>query len=244
LDVLSVVNYINQRSSSGTSAGGAPYNYQLDVDRDGSIGPLDVLQQVNAINAGNWTDSSFESLTMSNSSDVSGFTNSLTVRGKLNRTEVPYDGIAISVNGGVKRDASQFIQADGSFEVSDRAIQEMFGGIGEGLQTISVFAKEKDFYTLARDRKVILKKNPPDALGVVVKTPVGDGVYVGWSQAGYGSRYDIYVKKQGSQSFELLRSTWERAEFLSLPFGSHELYVEAIDIANNRVRSSVTVVGR
>jgi hypothetical protein len=124
-----------------------------------------------------------------NSSNAIGFTNSLTVRGKLNRTEVPYDGIAISVNGGGNRDVSQFIQADGSFEVSDRAIQEMFGGISEGLQTISVFAKEKNFYALARDRYVILKKNLPDALEVVVKTPVGDRVFVGWSQAGYGSRY-------------------------------------------------------
>lgn len=117
LDVLVVINWVNSHASG--------YSIQLDVDRDGDINPLDILTLVNYINSRVIVDtySPFQSIQMNDTGVSDGVSSNLGVHGRLIDAT---NKLFLSLDGGVKHEVLSTIQSDGTFDVTDQAIREMF----------------------------------------------------------------------------------------------------------------------
>jgi surface-anchored protein len=236
LDVLAVVNHINQ-----FGAGNAfEYRFLLDVDRGGDIGALDVLMLVNNINAGSGTDLlPFETLVMNNTGAVDGFTHSLAISGKIRGASRQ---LWLSHNEGDKKNASQFVQSDGSFQLTDAAIIDLFGDLEDGGHLFTAAIENESGFSMTMDRYVIKDSVLPDEFEIQSLLQTNSMLEVKWTSAGNDVVYDVWSKKVGAAE-SLVRSRYSsHAVNLALAAGEYDIWIEAIDGASNKRRTATTRV--
>lgn len=234
LDVLTIVNHINARD-----VGGGTYDFVLDVDRDATIGPLDVLAVVNHLNRSTPDSSPFRSLQMSNTGSEDGYTSSAKVFGELAN---PKDSLFLSLDGGTRRNASFLIQANGAFEVTDQAIRELFGDVGDGEHTISAFTHGSAGFSIARDRRFILQSKNPPAPSITAVMQMGSEVYLGWKSEESEFRfskhtYTVYIQRHLENPISVVTMLASDSAIFLHPGSDFEVYVETVSASNLRTRS-------
>ncbi len=231
LDVLVLINRINSRSGSGS----VPYVLSSDVDRDGSISPLDVLAVINYLNSIPSTRVDvFSSLVMVDSGSVKGLTNDASIQGKI---VGPSRSLYATLDGVDRKDASSFVQSDGSFAINDAAIIQLFGAVADGNHMISLSTRTGTQYSIASDRR--FKKLTKDLGDFQIITAVdsGSATRLQWTPSASGARYDVYATKGAGSPALVVGSLSGTDVRVTLSSGDYDLFVEAVDGAGNRKRS-------
>ena len=234
LDVLSVVNHINQFGAGNASQ----YRFLLDVDRGGDVGPLDVLMLVNNINSGSGTElQPFESLVMSNTGTVDGFTHSLAIAGKIRGTSRQ---LWLSHNNEAKKNASQFVQPDGTFQLTDAAIVDLFGDLDDGGHLFTAAIRNDGGFSMTMDRYVIKDSELPNEFEIQSLLQTNSMLEVKWSSAGNDVIYNVWSKKLGEVE-SIVRSQFSfQSVGVALSAGEYDIWIEAIDGASNKRRTATT----
>jgi hypothetical protein len=232
LDVLLIINRINSK----TEAGGVPYNLNCDVDRDGSVSPLDVLSIINYINQdpGSRRDT-FSALDMNSSGGTLGITNDMSLSGRIAGDS---RNLVVMLDGTEKKDASQFVQADGSFTINDAAIMQLFGTIADGPHTLSLATRTGNNYSFASDKRFFRMTNQLKDFSVSSIVPVGNDIRVQWASSGSGARYNVYAAPKGMTPEKVGSTTASQQAFLSVTPGEYDFFVEAVDGAGNKKRTA------
>ena len=234
LDVLIIINQIN----SGSGTGQIPYRLPLDVDRDGSVTPLDVLSVINYLN----TDVSsrmehFSSLVMANTGEAKGVTSDMSISGKIVGTS---RNLYVMLDGVQKVDASSFVQTDGSFAIQDAAIAQMFGSLADGNHTLSVVTRSGSEYSTASDKRFVRLTSGLGDFQFKSIVKVGSDTRVQWTSSASGARYGVFVAPTGSTPVQINALTSSNEVRLSgLAPGAYDMFIEAIDGAGNRKRTSL-----
>ncbi len=235
LDVLVVINWLNANKSGNT------YLLQLDVDRDGGVNPLDVLNLVNYINGRSGADtySPFASIAMSDSGASDGLTSDLSIHGKL---KDPSNQLFLSLDGVNKHDASQYLKSDGSFDITDQAIQALFGSIPDGDHVISSFAKSSSGFSIALDRHVTKQTALIGDFAIETAFVDGTNLRLRWSSAGPNVRYRIVAKPEGLDARVVVTHLGSLQSNVPLVPGRYRITVEAFTAAGNTKESSAVSV--
>ena len=235
LDVLGLVNAINR-----TTSGAPPYQRDLDVDRDGTITALDVLAVVNYLNAADPKPiGEFSQLVMQETGTVRGLTNDTKVTGRINSSSRE---LFVSLNGLERKNASQFVQPDGTFTLTDAAIASLFGGIPETASELSLSTRTGTNFSLSSDKR-FRKLAASTADFRVLSAMANNGEFrVSWTSNGAGNRYKVFAYPLGG-SPEVVKTGLSSTSttLLELPRGNYDLFIEAQDGAGN-VRRTETVV--
>ena len=234
LDVLAVINHINANSGTLVAT-----NFSLDVDRDSTISPLDVLAVVNHLNLGAPDDLAFLSLRMSNTGEQDGFTSQLSIDGVVADAR---NELFLSLNGGARRNATRFVQANGSFELTDIAMRDLFGEVRDGENTVSAFVREGSQFSFARDRRFYLQSESPGAPSIVTAMQLGSTTYLQWTRPAKDFNYDVFALPIGEQPRKLLSSFAGESAELHLTPGEYDLFVEAVTASKLRTRSKAVRV--
>ncbi len=233
LDVLVIINQINNR----TGAGDVPYRLALDVDRDGSVTPLDVLSVINYLNLdASSRKEPFASLAMTNTGEANGITNDMSISGKI----VGSARSLFAVLDGVKKvDVSNFVQPDGSFAIQDAALVALFGSVPEGNHLLSIATRSGTENSIAADKRFVRMSNGLRDFQIKSLVKVDNDIRVQWTSSSVGASYRVYLAPQGSEPVPTGTSTAATERRLSgLASGSYDLFIEAIDGAGNKKRSS------
>lgn len=236
LDALVLINLINSRT------GNAPIPYQLsyDVDRDGTVSPLDILVVINYLNGDpNSRVDSFTSLALFESGSAKSTTNDNSISGKITGTS---RSLFVTLDNTTKKDASAFVQNDGTFAINDAAIAQLFGTLTDGVHMISVMTQTGSVFSNAMDKRFLRDTSSPNNFQIMSSLKLAGSTRIQWSNAGTGSRYNIYAAPSGSTPTLRASGIASNEAFLSLSAGSHDLFVEAIDGAGNRRQSALVTV--
>jgi hypothetical protein len=234
LDVLGLVNAIN-RSTSGPP----PYQRNQDVDRDGTITALDVLAIVNYLNAAEPKPiGEFSQLVMQETGSVRGLTNNANVTGQINSSSRE---LFVSLNGLERKNASQFVQPDGSFTLTDAAIAALFGNIPDTASELSLSTRSGTNFSLSSDKR--FRKLPVSTADFRVTSAVANNgeFRVSWSSNGAGNRYKVFAYPVGGTTEAVKTGLSSTSTLLELSRGNYELFVEAQDGAGN-VRRTETIL--
>jgi hypothetical protein len=233
LDVLGLVNAIN-RSTSGPP----PYQRDLDVDRDGTVNALDVLALVNYLNAADPKPiGEFSQLVMLETGTVRGLTNDTTLTGRINSSSRE---LFVSLNGLERKNASQFVQPDGSFTLTDDAIASLFGGIPDAVSVLSLSTRTGTDFSLSSDKR-FRKLAASTADFRVLSAMANNGEFrVSWTSNGAGNRYKVFAYPVGGTPEVVKTGLSSTSTLLELNRGNYDLFVEAQDGAGN-IRRTETV---
>ena len=233
LDVLGLVNAIN-RSTSGPP----PYQRDLDVDRDGVIAALDVLAVVNYLNAAEPKPlGEFSQLVMLETGSIRGLTNDTRVTGRINSSSRE---LFVTLNGIERKNASQFVQSDGSFTLTDAAIASLFGSIPDTVSVLSLATRTGTGFSLSSDKR-FRKLAASTADFRVLSAMDNNGAFrVSWSNHGAGNRYKVFAYPVGGTPGAVKTGLSTTSTLLELSRGNYDLFVEAQDGAGN-VRRTETV---
>lgn len=233
LDVLGLVNAINS-----TTAGPPPYQRDLDVDRDGVITALDVLAVVNYLNAAEPKPiGEFSQLVMLETGGIRGLTNEATVTGRINGSSRE---LFVTLNGIERKNASQFVQSDGSFTLTDAAIASLFGAIPDTVSVLSLSTRTGTSFSLASDKR--FRKLPASTADFRVTSALSNNgeLRVNWSSNGPGNRYTVFASPVGLVPTAIKTGLASTSTLLTLNSGDYDLFIEAQDGAGN-VRRTQTV---
>ncbi|MEQ1828670.1 MAG: dockerin type I domain-containing protein, partial [Pirellula sp.] len=232
LDALVVINSLNSRT--GTDP--IPYRLNQDVDRDGSISPLDVLALINYLNSDpSSRNSDFSQLSMPQSGVVPGFTDDNSISGKMS---VSTRNLFISLDGSDKKDASQFVQPDGSFSIQDAAIAQMFGQIPEGNHTLSLVTRTNNRFSIAVDRRFYKPVRQLNEFQLVSALDVNGIARLKWTSSGPAVRYKVYASTTGASPVVVASSIASTEARVALPIGQYQLFIEAIDSIGRTKRTA------
>lgn len=234
LDVLVIINQLNSR----TGAGDVPYRLALDVDRDGAITPLDVLSVINYLNSDlSSRTEPFSALIMANSGSVQGITNNTSVSGKIVGNS---RSLYVMLDGVNKVDASRFVQSDGTFAIQDAAITELFGSISEGNHLISLTTRTGNEYSIAADKRFVRMTRQLNDFQIKSIVKIGNDTRIQWTSSASGAKYEVFVALNGSPLVSIGNaSPSTESRLVGLAAGTYDLFVEAVDGAGNRKRSSL-----
>jgi hypothetical protein len=234
LDVLLLVNSINSKTT-------LPQVYVpwLDVDRDVFVGPLDVLAIINQLNGVTFGQSPFLSLTMTNTGEVDGFTSDLSIQAQAKSS---VSEVYLSLNGGVRRDVTSHLQPDGKFSITDEAIRQLYGTIPDGDNIFTLEAKEQGRFALAMDRRVTVGTIRSAQFQLLSTLPAANSLHLQWSESEDGVEYEVFVKSNSDSTYRKVTKVAGRSVTLSLTPANYSVYVEAVDLARNRIRSQTVSV--
>jgi hypothetical protein len=228
LDVLAVINRIN--SGSG---GSIAYALNLDADRDGSISPLDVLSVINYINTPvSNRPVTFSNLFMADSGGVPGITNDLSMAGNISDGSTE---LLVALDGGPKRDASQFVDSNGRFSITDTAIAQLFGNIPDGSHTLSLFARKAGSTSAAVDKRFLSLKNHLQPFSISGSSVSNGTARIAWNRSASGAAYDVWLSTNGNAPVKVRSGLAVTQVALPLAAGNYRIYIEATDAAGNRL---------
>ncbi|MBM3967307.1 MAG: hypothetical protein FJ308_19920, partial [Planctomycetes bacterium] len=190
LDPLVVINRLN--SGSG---GVVPYSLDYDVDRDGTLSPLDVLVVINYLNTppGSRVEQ-FADLVMAESGGLTAITSDRGITGKILGSS---RSLYATLNGGAKKDASQYVASDGTFSINDAAIAQMFGVIPDGPQMISLMTKTNQTFSIASDKRYLNLTDHLKAFSFRSLVVDQGKLRVGWSSSALGASYNLWLGPAG-----------------------------------------------
>ena len=229
LDVLGVINWLNDSSSDRR------YALNLDVDRDASISPLDVLAIINHINeAGSGASPSpFVSLVMNDSGSADGLTSNVGIQGRAKETNAK---LFLSLDGAPRRESVRAIGADGSFDLTDEAISQLFGSSLEGDHLVTIGTVGSDGAWRGMDRRFTRTIRSLNTFELTTALQNG-GLSLAWASAGNGSRYRVMQSIDSQSPVVLADGLSALSTRIDLPMGVFDLFVEAFDALGNRQRS-------
>lgn len=229
LDVLTIVNRLNETSST------RPYDVRLDVDRDQSISPLDVLAIINRINAnaGSGPPTPFVSVAMQDTGASDGLTSTASVTGVVKDAGAK---LFVSLDGKPRKEVVGAIQSNGQFDLTDAAMSQLFGSSLEGDHLLTVGTVSAGGGWEAMDRRFTRTSRLPNAIEILTAVQK-DGLRLAWTTAGDGFRYRVVRKVEGQSPIVMADGLAELNTRISLPKGSHELFVEAYELVGNTTQT-------
>lgn len=231
LDVLVIINRINS-ASNGTP----PYLLDHDTDRDGSVSPLDVLTVINYLNTSiPQRTPIFVGLVMAESGGLPGITNDLSFSGQIVGAS---RSLFVSLDGGDKKDLSQYVQSDGRFAIQDAALAQLFGGVADGPHTLSLMTQTDGVYSAAMDKRFLSLRSPLKEIELTSLVVSGGTVRTAWTSAALGAKYDLWLSFNGGAPQKVRSQLAGTSVVLGVEPGSYVLSIEATDAAGNRSRSS------
>ncbi|MCE3019153.1 MAG: hypothetical protein LW870_25210 [Pirellula sp.] len=195
---------------------------------------------VNNINAGSGQALlPFETLVMSNTGTEDGFTRSLAISGKIRGASKQ---LWLSHNEGAKKNASQFVQSDGSFQLTDAAIIDLFSDLEDGGHLFTAAVGNETGFSMTMDRYVIKDSVLPVEFEIQSLLQSNSMLEVKWTSAGNDVVYDVWSKKLG-EAESIVRSRYSsHAVNLALVAGEYDIWIEAIDGASNKRCTATTRV--
>lgn len=236
LDALVLINLINSRTGNTP----VPYNLNYDVDRDGTVSPLDVLVVINYLNGDvNSRVDTFTSLTLFESGTAKSITNDNTISGKINGAS---RNLFVTLDSTTKKDASAYVQSDGSFSLNDTAIAQLFGSVSDGVHMVSVMTQSGSAFSNAMDRRFLRDTSNPNNFQILSSIKVGTSTRLQWSSAGSGVRYNVSAAPTGAPPLLKTIGLSASEAYLDLTAGSYDVFVDAIDGAGNHTRSALVTI--
>ncbi|MFO0011572.1 MAG: cadherin domain-containing protein [Planctomycetota bacterium] len=227
LDPLVIINRLN--SNNG---GSVLYQLEFDVDRDGSISPLDVLGVINYLNTASGSRvEEFTDLAMAESGGLSAITADRSVSGKIVSSS---RNLFATLNGGEKKDVSQYVASDGTFAINDAAIAQLFGTIPDGSHMLSLMTKTGNIFSTAMDKRFLQLTDHLKSFSLLSLAVDQDRVRVGWSPSAPGANYNVWVGLAGTTRAKLRSNLAGTLDTLTLTPGTYEIQIEATDGAGNR----------
>ncbi|MFN6127405.1 MAG: cadherin domain-containing protein [Planctomycetota bacterium] len=233
LDPLVIINRLNSGSS-----GSIPYTLDYDVDRDGSLSPLDILTVINHLNTPSGSRvEEFTDLLMAESGGFPAITNNRGVSGKiLSSTRTLF----ASLNGGEKKDVSEHVASDGTFQINDTAIAQLFGTIPDGPHMLSLMTKPGSSFSTAMDKRFLQLSDQLKAFSMQSLVADQGNVRVGWSNSAPGASYHIWVGLVGATRSRVRTNLAGTLDTFTLSPGTYEIQVEATDSAGNSRMTELT----
>jgi len=232
LDPLVVINRLN------SGAGGVvPYSLDYDVDRDGTLSPLDVLVVINYLNTPTGSRiEQFADLVMAESGGLTAITSDRGITGKVLTSS---RSLYATLNGGEKKDASQYVANDGTFSINDAAIAQLFGTIPDGPQMISLMTKTNQSYSIASDKRYLNLTHHLKTFSFQSLVVDQGKVRVGWSSSAMGASYNIWLGPAGGTLTKVRSNLAGTLETLPVTSGAYQIQIEAIDGAGNSLKSEI-----
>jgi hypothetical protein len=226
LDPLVIINRLNSGSS-----GSIPYTLDYDVDRDGSLSPLDILAVINYLNTPSGSRvEEFTDLLMAESGGLPAITNNRGVSGKIQSSART---LFASLNGGEKKDASNYVASDGKFQINDAAITQLFGTIPDGPQMLSLMTKTGPSFSTAMDKRFLQLSDQLKSFSMRSLVVDQGSVRVGWSNSAPGASYHIWAGLAGATRSRIRTNLAGTLDTFTLSPGTYELQIEATDGAGN-----------
>jgi hypothetical protein len=179
----------------------------------------------------------FSQLVMQETGTVRGLTNDTKVTGRINSNSRE---LFVSLNSLERKNASQFVQSDGSFTLTDAAIASLFGSIPSTASELSLSTRTGTNFSLSSDKRFRKLAASTTDFRVLSAMANNSEFRVSWTSNGAGNRYKVFAYPVGGTPEVVKTGLSSISTLLELNKGNYDLFVEAQDGAGN-VRRTDTV---